>query len=615
MSAAVEDLAAGRMTVIVGGEADMSAAMLVLAADLADARAMNFMSRQAGGVVCLALGPEQCARLALAPMTRRNESALQFEFTVSIEARVGVTTGISAADRARTIRAAIGAEAGPADVVSPGHVFPIRTRPGGVLEHAGLAEGAVDLVARAGRVRAAVLCGLLRDDGAMAVGHDLARYCAGHGFSAVTVDQVVAYRRRRAWARPRTAPGAGCANLRATPQGRVRVTGCGRRRDDLRIVLLLLFVSGWAANQFVSVIPVLRHAEHLSSAVLDGAFCIYAVGLIPGLLGGGRLSDQSGRRPVVLRGASVAATGNLLMLADHSAVGILAGRCVVGVGVGLAVSAGTAWAADLGGRAATTQSGVILTCGFASGPIASSLIAQIVPTSAALRIPFATTGMLSLTAVGLATALRVGRAPVISGAGALPISTASGSRQRPAIALAASVPMALWVFSTVNVAFVVLAGRMAPRYPGAWLPGAAVAVSLGAGLVIQVLARRARWGARAGVSGAACAALGFSLAAAAGPVPTLTVFLLCAGVLGCAYGLCLREGLTDVETLAPPARRGTLIGIFYVVAYVGFGVPLLLIALQSSVGETAPMVGLALLAAATALTRAAHMRATTDLVR
>ncbi|WP_278257593.1 MFS transporter [Nocardioides convexus] len=154
------------------------------------------------------------------------------------------------------------------------------------------------------------------------------------------------------------------------------------RRPGLAVVAVLLFVSGWATNHFAAIIPVLRDREGLSATVLAGAFGIYALGLLPGLLGGGALSDRTGRRPLVLTGATVAAAGNLLMLCWHPVAGIYLGRLVVGVGVGLAMSAGTAWAADLGGRTGTTIAGTVLTAGFASGPLATGLVAEFASGSA-----------------------------------------------------------------------------------------------------------------------------------------------------------------------------------------------------------------------------------------
>jgi 3,4-dihydroxy-2-butanone 4-phosphate synthase len=194
---ACDELAAGRMVLLRDdcerrGEGD-----LLIAAEFADAAAVNFMATEARGLVCLALSTERCARLGLEQIGNRgNASSLGDSAMVSIEARDGVTTGISAADRARTIAAAVDPASGPEDLVQPGHVFPLRARPGGVLERAGRTEAAVDLTADAGLRGAGVLCQVMRDDGRMATGEDLEVFAARHRIAILDVSDVV--RRRRA---------------------------------------------------------------------------------------------------------------------------------------------------------------------------------------------------------------------------------------------------------------------------------------------------------------------------------------------------------------------------------------------------------------------------------
>ena len=145
------------------------------------------------------------------------------------------------------------------------------------------------------------------------------------------------------------------------------------------------------------------------------------------------------------------------------------------------------------------------------------------------------------------------------------------------------------------------------RFSGPWVPGVAAAVTLTAGVAIQMVARRRGWGRSAGVVGAAVAAVGFGAVAAAGDTPSLAVFFLIAVVLGIAYGLCLREGLIDIETMSPPRARGTLTGVFYVVTYLGFGLPVLLVAIKPAVGAVTPMLVLAALAATAATVRAVQV--------
>src|SRR5258708_23591201 len=157
--------------------------------------AINFMAREGRGLICRALEPERCDELGLDLMAAKNESPFQTAFTVSIEAREGVTTGISAHDRARTIQVAIDPRSAPRDLVQPGHIFPLKAKPGGVLERTGQTEAGVDLARLAGLNPSSVICEVMNDDGTMARVPDLERYCARHGLKMVTVADLIAYRR------------------------------------------------------------------------------------------------------------------------------------------------------------------------------------------------------------------------------------------------------------------------------------------------------------------------------------------------------------------------------------------------------------------------------------
>lgn len=382
---------------------------------------------------------------------------------------------------------------------------------------------------------------------------------------------------------------------------------------QLRVVLLVLFVGGWATNHFAAIIPVLRDTEHLSATVLAGAFGVYALGLLPGLLGGGALSDRIGRRSVVLTGSLVAAGGNLLMLAWHPAAGVYTGRLVVGVGVGLAISGGTAWAADLGGARGTTIAGATLTAGFACGPLVSGIVAEVVPAGAAVTAPFAIAIVLSIGAVLLAVARTTSAAPPAHTPSSTAASTTGAGVERTVgRALVRSVPMALWVFSAVTVPVVVLAGRLGGDLSGPLVPGLASALALGTGIGVQVAARRAGWGPRAGIVGALLAAVGFAVAARVDADPGVALFVVTSVVLGSAYGLCLRAGLVDVETLTPAEHRGVTVGIYYVCTYLGFGLPVLLEALRAGVGTTTPLLVLTALAVGAAVLRASQLRSDTS---
>jgi 3,4-dihydroxy 2-butanone 4-phosphate synthase/GTP cyclohydrolase II len=193
---AIEDIRAGRFVVVVDDPDRENEGDLVIAAQFATPDAINFMATHARGLICLCLTGERCDVLGLHQMTEHNETPLGTAFTVSIEAREGVTTGISAHDRSRTIQVAIHPDAKQADLVQPGHVFPLRARDGGVLERTGQTEAAVDLARLAGLTPAGVVCEVMNDDGTMARIKDLIPYCARHGLKLVTVADLVEYRRR-----------------------------------------------------------------------------------------------------------------------------------------------------------------------------------------------------------------------------------------------------------------------------------------------------------------------------------------------------------------------------------------------------------------------------------
>ncbi|MEY3391046.1 MAG: hypothetical protein RL350_1308 [Pseudomonadota bacterium] len=176
----VADLRAGKMIILVDEEDRENEGDLVLAADHVSAEAINFMAKHGRGLICLTLTKERCQQLNLPLMVRENGTALGTNFTVSIEAASGVTTGISAADRARTIQAAVAPTAKPADLVQPGHVFPLMAQPGGVLIRSGHTEAGCDLASLAGCSPTAVICEIMKDDGSMARLPDLIEFAKAH---------------------------------------------------------------------------------------------------------------------------------------------------------------------------------------------------------------------------------------------------------------------------------------------------------------------------------------------------------------------------------------------------------------------------------------------------
>ncbi len=193
---AIEEIRQGKMVVVVDDESRENEGDLVLAAQFVTPEAINFMAKEGRGLICLALTPERCDELGLDLMAAKNEDPLKTAFTVSIDARHGVTTGISPAERAHTIQLAISPDSRPGDFTHGGHVFPLKAKEGGVLERVGHTEASVDLARLAGLRPAGVICEIVADDGHMARVPDLIAYCERHGLRMVTIADLVAYRRR-----------------------------------------------------------------------------------------------------------------------------------------------------------------------------------------------------------------------------------------------------------------------------------------------------------------------------------------------------------------------------------------------------------------------------------
>jgi MFS family permease len=371
-------------------------------------------------------------------------------------------------------------------------------------------------------------------------------------------------------------------------------------------VLALLLATGWIANHFVALMPVISDSEHLSTATLDGIFGIYALGLLPGLLVGGRASDALGRRSVALTGSAAALVGTAVMLLSQHTGALLLGRLIVGIGVGLAISSCTAWASDLRGPAGAATAGAVLTAGFALGPFAGGFIVW--AGRSGIQVSFGAAAALVVLAtfavVGAARRTEVtGPATRHDSGQAAPAAAARGFSR----ALSWAMPLAPWVYASATLGFVTIPTRLHTALAAPMAAGTATLIVNGVSGVVQVLARTLRWGPQAGTAGAVLAALGYVIAAMAPPTlaPALGLPLLL--VLGCASGLCLREGLIDLEASAPPHLRGALTGVFYVITYVGFALPLAL----ATVGSAAAVVILsvmAVLAFAAAVARAVRLR-------
>ena len=191
---AIEEIRAGRMVILVDGEDRENEGDLTMAAQCVTPEAINFMARLGRGLICLTMTGERCDRLALPSMVQNNTSSFGTAFTVSIEAKKGVTTGISAADRAHTILTAVAPDAVASDLAKPGHIFPLRARNGGVLVRSGQTEGSVDLARLAGLEPAGVICEIMNDDGTMSRMPELKKFAKEHGIKICTIEDLVAYR-------------------------------------------------------------------------------------------------------------------------------------------------------------------------------------------------------------------------------------------------------------------------------------------------------------------------------------------------------------------------------------------------------------------------------------
>lgn len=191
---AIEEIKNGKMIILVDDEDRENEGDLTIAAEFITPEIINFMATHGRGLICLPMAPEVCDQLGLPLMTKHNQSGFGTNFTVSIEAREGVSTGISAADRARTVLAAVAENATPRDIVSPGHIFPLRAQAGGVMVRAGQTEGGVDLARLAGLRPAAVICEIMNDDGSMARLPDLIKFAEKHNLKIATIQDLIRYR-------------------------------------------------------------------------------------------------------------------------------------------------------------------------------------------------------------------------------------------------------------------------------------------------------------------------------------------------------------------------------------------------------------------------------------
>ncbi len=262
---AIADIAAGKFVVVADDEARENEGDLICAAEKCTAGHINFMTQQARGLICLTLTPERCEDLGLPQMVEHNTEAHETAFTVSVDAaaRFGVTTGISAADRARTIAVAMDPLSVAADLRRPGHVFPLRARPGGVLQRVGQTEASVDLARLAGLAPAGVICEIMNADGSMARRPDLEGFCEAHGISFITVAQIVAHRLKH----ERLVHRVATARL-PTPFGEFSIIGY---RNDVDRAEHVALVYGDVAGR--ENVLVRMHSKCLTGDVFGSARC------------------------------------------------------------------------------------------------------------------------------------------------------------------------------------------------------------------------------------------------------------------------------------------------------------------------------------------------------
>ncbi len=266
VTAALEDIAAGKMIILVDDEDRENEGDLCMAAEKVTPEAVNFMAKYGRGLICLTLTEEKIASLDLPMMVQNNSSPFKTGFTVSIEAAKGVTTGISAHDRATTIQAAVDDGAKPGDLVTPGHVFPIRARRGGVLVRTGQTEGSVDLAELAGLRAAGVICEIMNDDGTMARRPQLEDFAAKHSLRILTIAELVSYRLTHDSLVEKVAE----RELETPEWGTLRVTVVRNKVDDLEHLVLSLGTINGDSPPLVRVQSINLPADLLGIALSGG---------------------------------------------------------------------------------------------------------------------------------------------------------------------------------------------------------------------------------------------------------------------------------------------------------------------------------------------------------
>ena len=370
-----------------------------------------------------------------------------------------------------------------------------------------------------------------------------------------------------------------------------------------------LFGAAWGSNQFTPMLLVYRQQLGLSTGTLEALFGVYALGLIPGLLIAGPLSDSRGRRPVIVASAALSLAGTLsLLVADHGLAPLFVGRFLTGLGSGAAFGAGTAWLRELsrppfgdaGDHTTARRGAVAMTIGFAFGPLVSGVLAQWAPDPGV--VPYLPHALLML---GVLALLPGAPETVARGGGTGAIGRALPTLRHPRFYKVVA-PMAPWVFAAPAVAFALLPSVVGAAHAtdGIALTALVAMVAAMAGVLIQPIARRLdaqATGNRAATLGLAVMVAGLALGAFTAHEHRTWLLLPSSIVLGMGYGLCLVAGLVEVQRLADPEALAGLTAVYYVLTYIGFAVPFVLAQAAHLTGYTTLLLITAGLALVTAL--------------
>ncbi|GIH16929.1 MFS transporter [Rugosimonospora africana] len=397
----------------------------------------------------------------------------------------------------------------------------------------------------------------------------------------------------------------GMATTREAAATAVRPAGTPGRSRWLAAGVAVCTV-GWGANQFAPMVLLYRARLGLSAAVVEGTFGMYAIGLMPGLLVAGRVSDRVGRRPVVMFSVALSmVAGIVLAFGAHGVGWLFAGRVVMGVASGCAFSAGSAWIKELSAPpyeaavagAGARRASVAMTVGFGAGPLVAGALAQWAPWPTTL--PYAPQLALAAYAVVLVARLpeTVTRSPSASRVG-LGVHGLGERRFRWVV-----LPLAPWVFGAAAISMVFVPGLVIDRVHGiAVFFGALAAVCTAmAGVLVQPLARRLdrRDGPHLLVAGMSLVTVGLVIEAGVAAAGQPILALPAAAVLGCGYGCCMVYGLAEVQRMSRPEELATLTAVFQAATYIGFGAPTLLSVLESYSSPTVLLLAVAGLAALT----------------